>query len=269
METFEISADQFPTVQYRKSGSGPALMLLHGFPEDGSLWNQVVPALSGSFRVIVPDMPGAGGSALPAGNPSLDVIAPSLEVILNKEQINEVVLVGHSMGGYVSLAFAEKYRPWLKGLSMVHSTAFADSEEKKQARVKSVELIRKGGKEPFVKGMIPNLFATAFREAHPEVIQRQVERGLKLSEESMAYFYNAMINRPERTNILRDAGFPVQWIVGKEDQLIATESALQQSSLASVNFVSLYENCGHMSMLEQPERLANDLRDFAVYCYNR
>src|SRR5690606_25097329 len=115
------------------------------------------------------------------------------------------VMVGHSMGGYIALAFAEKYPKVLKGLSLVHSTATADTEEKKETRRKSIALIEKGGKDAFVKGMIPNLFSNHFKGAHPEIIQKQIEQGQKLKAESMVGFYTAMINRPDRRNVLTEA----------------------------------------------------------------
>ncbi|HRO43440.1 MAG TPA: alpha/beta hydrolase [Flavipsychrobacter sp.] len=268
METCNISLQGFSNIQYRKQRSGNAIVLLHGFPEDGTLWEQVVPVLAKGFSVIVPDIPGSGGSKLEEQEISIDALADSIAGILEHEKIEEAVIVGHSMGGYIALSFAEKYRKQVKGLSLVHSTATADTEEKKAARRKAIDLIKKGGKEPFVRGMIPNLFAADFKELHPEIIERQIERGMKLSDTSMIAFYNAMINRRDRTNILSSADFPVQWIIGSEDNIVPLSSSLQQSTLASVNYVSLY-NCGHMSMIEAPERLANDLNTFGVYCYNR
>jgi len=268
METQNISTATFANICYRKAGSGPVIILLHGFPEDGSLWDQIIPALIASFTVIIPDIPGSGRS-IPAGEADdMEKLAEGICEILHHEQIDTAVIAGHSMGGYVALALAERQQTLVKGLSLVHSTAKADKDEKKETRRKSIELIRKGGKEPFVNGMIPNLFAPAFRESHPHVVQRQTERGMELKAEHMIGFYKAMINRPDRTNILSNAGFPVQWIIGKEDNVIPPDAVLPQSNIANVNFVSLYDNCGHMSMLEQPERLANDLSAFVVYCYN-
>ena len=269
METLDIRTIKFPNIHYRKLGDGPAVVLLHGFPEDGMLWEQIIPVLANTFRVIVPDIPGSGDSTLLNTDVSIEDLADSISDVLYKEQIQEAVIVGHSMGGYISLALAEKKPSLFKGLSLVHSIASADTEEKKEVRRKSIELIRKGGKEPFVKGMIPNLFSSHFKALHPEVVQMQIERAMRMKDESMIAFYNAMINRPDRTNILTGAGFPVQWIIGKEDNVVSLDSALQQSRKARINFVTMYNNCGHMSMLEQPERLANDLKEFIVFCYNR
>jgi pimeloyl-ACP methyl ester carboxylesterase len=267
MEHINIKTAHFPNIHYRKTGSGPAVVLLHGFPEDGDLWDTVYPALSGQYTVIIPDTPGSGQSTLDEKEPSIESLADCITDILNQENVDEIVLAGHSMGGYISMAFAELRRPWLKGLSMVHSSAAADTVEKKETRRKSIELIRKGGREPFVKGMIPNLFSASYKDQNEDVLDRHFEKGLKLPAESMVAFYNAMINRPDRTSILKELNIPVQWIIGKEDGVIPMNSALQQSKLARVNFVSVYDNCGHMSMVEQPEKLANDLKEFISYCY--
>lgn len=269
MESLTINTRQFKDLHYRKAGQGQAVMLLHGFPENGTLWNEVVPALANSFTVLVPDIPGSGESPMAEEPVSMEDLAGAMAGILDYEGIEEAAVVGHSMGGYVALAFAEHHRAWLKGLALVHSTAIADSEEKKETRRKAIGIIQKGGKEAFIKGMIPGLFSEQFRERHPDIIRRQVDRGMALQAESMVSFYNTMINRPDRTDVLKDARFPVQWIMGAEDMLMPVSGLLRQSSLAQVNFVSIYGESGHMSMLELPERLANDLKEFIVYCFNR
>ncbi len=269
MITQTITTHQDKQLFYRKAGEGPVVVLLHGFPEDGSLWEQVIPGLASSFTLLVPDLPGTGNSHRLNAGFGMDDLARSVADLLDHEQVQAAVIVGHSMGGYTALAFADLFPERVKGISLVHSTATADTDEKKETRRKSIELIQKGGKEPFVKGMIPNLFSKAFQEQNPELLRKQVERGLRLENESMTGFYTAMINRPDRTAILSSGKAPVQWIIGKEDNVVPLESALQQSKLSDVNFVSVYENCGHMSMLEQPERLTTDLKDFISYCYNR
>ena len=263
----KIFSPGFPVQSYRKMGSGPVIVLLHGFPEDGGLWSGIWDGLCEKFKIIVPDLPGSGGSVWGADNITIEQMAESVKHILDHEEVDMAVIAGHSMGGYTAIAFAELYPERLKGLSMVHSLASADTEEKKETRRKSIELIRKGGKEPFVKQKIPNLFAKAYKEQHPDVIKQQTERGLKLQSHNLVAFYNAMINRPDRTRILSELGCPVQWIIGEEDGIASPENVLKQSKLAIVNFVSIYESCGHMSMLENPEKLVKDLKDFSSYCF--
>lgn len=262
-----VSNDIFKQVSYRKYGKGNAVVLLHGFPEDGELWRHIYPALSAHFTVIVPDLPGSGDSTLSDGNLSIEQLATSVQLILEQEGIEKAVIAGHSMGGYTALALAEKYPSLVTGLSLVHSTAEADDDAKKETRRKSIELIRKGGREAFIKQMIPNLFSPVFKEGHKDVISDQVKRGMRLGADSLMAYQAAMMNRPQRKNVLEKATYPVQWIIGEDDNLIPFRKGLQQSFLGSRDFVSLYHDCGHMSMLEMPGKLTADMIEFVGYCY--
>ena len=116
--------------------------------------------------------------------------------------------------------------------------------------------------------MIPNLFAKSFREENKDVIDEQIERGMKLSDESIIAFYTAMMNRKDRTSILKAATFPVQMIIGQEETLAPMETLLEQGQMADVSFTSVYEDSLHMSMIEQPDSLTDDLINFTTYCFN-
>jgi pimeloyl-ACP methyl ester carboxylesterase len=262
-----IHTGQFPELAYLKQGEGPVIVLIHGFPENGGLWHKVWPGLEDFFTVIIPDLPGSGDSTYKGETISIEQLAESVNNILEHENVDEAIIVGHSMGGYTALAFAELFVKKLKGLSLVHSVATADTEEKKKTRLKSIELIRKGGREAFIKQMTPNLFSQKFRDENPGIIETQSERGMQLPGESIVKFYTAMINRPDRTKLLKDASFPVQWIIGKEDTIAPMSSMLEQSRLAKVNFLSAYDNCAHMAMLEAPDKLIADLKEFGRYCF--
>jgi pimeloyl-ACP methyl ester carboxylesterase len=261
-----IETEQFPILSYSIAGTGPAVVLIHGFPENGGLWREVWPTLADNFTVIVPDLPGAGGSKLPSTPLTIEDLAHAVKLVCENENVERVIVVGHSMGGYTALAFAEKYPSSVKGLSLVHSTATADTDEKKETRRKAIGVIEKGGKDVFVRQMIPGLFSERYKKEHPEMIKEQTERGLQIAAESLIAFYNAMIIRPDRTDTLRNAAFPVQWIIGKEDTVAPMSVVMQQTQLANVNFVSVYEESAHMSMLEEPIHLVKDLADFASYC---
>lgn len=264
-----ISGDGFSQVAYTKTGNGEPLMLIHGFPEDHGLWRRIVPALSERFTLILPDIPGSGNSKLDNGEVTMEQLADAIKFIADTESISQLVIAGHSMGGYITLAFAEKYTSMMKGLSLIHSTATADDEEKKKKRKKSIDIIRKGGKETFIKEMTPTLFAKKFKEENLDVIQEQIKRGIRLSDESIITFYNAMMNRKDRTPILKNASYPVQMIIGKEETIAPMDVLLEQAAMADVGFVSLYEDSLHMSMIEHPKRLAADLINFTDYCFRR
>jgi pimeloyl-ACP methyl ester carboxylesterase len=258
----------FAELAYTTTGAGPVLLLLHGFPDDSGLWRHVAPELSNTFTVVCPDLPGAGGSALPTdGKLTIDRMAEAVAAVVEGVTDQPFVLAGHSMGGYAALAFAERFGDRLSGLGIVHSTASPDDEEKQAQRQKAIGLIQRGGKEPFLRDAVPKMFSPKFSDENPAPVREQIERGLRLPDTSAIAYYEAMIARPERTSVLRNAPFPLQWILGKDDAIIPLDKVLEQTHLASVSAVSIYEGVGHLAMLEAPARLAADLAEFANHCY--
>lgn len=250
---------------YRDTEAGLPLMLVHGFPADGSLWDHQISALSGRFRLLVPDLPGSGAS--PEKTPlSIADMAEVLKAILDQEHIPACVVIGHSMGGYATLAFAERYPSRLKGYGLFHATAFADSPEKKAGRSRSMELMRRYGGATFLRQMMPTLFSAAFRKAHPEVLQSLVDRAEKAPSGALVGYYDAMRNRPDRTEILRQTPVPVLFVIGKEDTAAPPADVLKQVSLPSVSQVYLWEAVAHMSMLEKPELATEALEAFVTFC---
>ncbi len=267
--THTITTKQFPSLFYRRTGEGPALMLMHGFPASGSLWDGMAAGLSSNYTLLIPDLPGAGSSRLEGETVGMEDLATVVPAILDDAGIACCVLAGHSMGGYVSMAAAELFPQRLSGLLLIHSSASADDEAKKEKRAKSITLIRKGGREEFVKGMIPALFSESFRNEQPEAVKRMIAEGMKLPAQSAVAFYGAMMNRPDRTAILKNLTIPVGWVSGRDDATIPWQSTLQQSTFPCVSFVALCERCAHMSMIEQPDLLTFHMLRFSEYCMQR
>jgi pimeloyl-ACP methyl ester carboxylesterase len=255
------------SVCYRKLGAGPAIILLHGFPASGVLWHNVWDDLAESYTVIVPDFPGTGQSALD-GNTSITGLAQIVKEIMDSECVDKAIIAGHSMGGYVAFEFARLYPHRVAGLSLVHSTPLSDDQEKVKTRLKSIALIQNGGKNAFVTQMIPNLFSPAFKLSDPLIINAQIDDSLQVEDKGLINFYKAMIARHDNSEVLGAAIFPVQWICGLDDVIIPYKKILDKYHVSDTNFVSFYDNCGHMSMLEAPTRLIVDLKEFAGYCYN-
>lgn len=262
-----IQVAKFPNIHYRVVGSGQVLVLLHGFPETGDLWSDIWEELSEKFKLIIPDLPGSGKSERCAEPLTMELIAEAIKLILVEEGIERIVIAGHSMGGYAALAFAEMYPEVMNGMIMVHSLANADTEEKKEQRRKSIALIEKGGKEAFIRQMVPNLFSATYKKNNQDKLSAHIVKALKQRSEGLTDFYNAMIKRPDRVNLLSGAAFPVQWLVGREDNIATPDKVLQQCTLASVNFVEVYADCAHMGMIEQPGYLIHDIAGFCEYCY--
>ncbi len=264
----EISTSISSRIFYRKMGSGPFVFLLHGFPESGTLWRKIWDELALHYTLVIPDFPGSGNSALDDAT-SIGQMAECVKAVMDKEHIDAAVIVGHSMGGYVGLAFAAMYPDKVRGLSLVHSTPQADDEEKKQTRRKAIDLIKRGAKKLFITQMVPNLFSDAHKLSQPQDIEEQIALALEIEDKGLINFYEAMIGRKDEVSTLDSATFPLQWIIGEDDNVINFKKILEFCNKSPINFVTFYNNCGHMSMLEAPGNLVADLRAFVDYCYDR
>ena len=142
------------------------------------------------------------------------------------------------------------------------------TKKKIKIRLRSIELILKGAKNAFIVQMIPNLFSTHFKQLHPSVVQDMINEAMKMGDKSMVNFYNAMIGREDNVHLLNMAGYPIQWIIGADDNILHYKKILQQCYKSGINFVTFYRDCGHMSMIEAPGKLIDDLKIFIGYSYD-
>ena len=248
-------------MNYRKLGKGKTVVLIHGFGEDSRIWDGTIEALQDKFQLIVPDLPGTGSSALEPGL-SMESMATGIKTILDTEKISTATLLGHSMGGYISLAFAELYPDRLTALGLVHSSAYADSETKKETRRKSIEFIRKQGSAAFLEASSPNLFAEQHRISMADTIKQLIQRHSYQQPEALIAFTEAMMARPDRTEILKKSKFPVLFIIGRHDQAVPFADSMQQVHLPELSYIYILEKSGHMGMLEEPSRFMESLNKF-------
>lgn len=263
--TCKITSGFFKNAVYRKAGSGTAVMLVHGFPMEGKLWSNQAKELKKHFHLIIPDLPGSGGS--PLVEPlTIENMADMLHDILLQEKLEKCILIGHSMGGYIGLAFAEKYAGKLQGLGLFHSSAFADTEEKKQGRLRSIKLMEQYGAAAFLRQMMPNLVAASFRKQRKEELQHLIKERLHSPVATLKAYYLAMVKRPDRTEVLKQTKAPVLFVIGKEDTSASPKNLLQQVSLPSVSSVYLFDKVGHLGMLETPEASLKMLTGFIRFC---
>ena len=254
---------QNSSIVYRTIGEGNIVVLLHGFAEDGDIWENQVNFLKDKFRLIIPDLPGSGRSEL-VQEADIETYAQIIKEIIATELADSpnrdetVSLIGHSMGGYITLAIAEKYPHYLNSFGLFHSSAFADSEEKKQVRTKAIDFINDNGANAFLKTSIPGLFTKEFVAAYPEKIDDLIDRGKSFSPQALVQYYKAMIARPDRTNVLKTFPKPILFIMGEFDNAIPLQSSLQQCYLPLQSHVHLLEHSAHMGMWEEAD-LSNQL----------
>jgi pimeloyl-ACP methyl ester carboxylesterase len=256
------------TLSYRVEGvegTGLPVLLIHGFAEDGAIWDGQVEYLKQRYRLIIPDLPGSGQSSPLSGPTTLEELADLIKALLDAEGIAQCILIGHSMGGYLTLAFAEKYPDRLKALGLFHSIAFADSDEKKTGRQKSIEFIRKNGSPAYIRQSAPNLFAGSSRQEHPELITSLIDRYAAFPPDTLVYYQQAMISRPDRAHILQQFPGPVLFIIGEQDAVIPLESSLRQTHIPALSHIHLLENSGHMGMIENSAASNPILDDFFAF----
>ena len=262
----QITISGFP-VAYRLEGAQDAhcVVLVHGYAEDGRLWDAQTEHLKQRYRVLVPDLPGCGASGpLNEKGISLETCAEILAGILEKENIDAPTMIGHSMGGYITLAFMEKYPERLFAAGLFHSTALADTEEKKTMRRKCIEFIGKNGSAPFIRQSTPNLFAETTRSQSPEMITAMIDRYSSFDPVSLIAYYEAMIARPDRTNLLVVWKKPFLFIAGRQDNAVPLASLLPQTWQPSLSYVHILDEAGHLGMLEAPEASNRILDNFLL-----
>ena len=276
-------------IRYSISGIGPRVVLLHGFGENGAVWKHQVGFLSAFYQVIVPDLPGSGASEL-IRDADIDTYAEVLKAIVDNElqgdtpplsdteissdrpdvpAIDKVCIIGHSMGGYITLAFAEKYPGCLNSFGLFHSSAFADTVEKKETRRKSIEFISANGAYAFLKTSIPGLFAKEFAEKFPEKMQALVDTSRNFPEAALIQYYAAMISRQDRTNVLRSFKYPVLFIIGELDTAVPLQSSLQQSHIPSQSYVNVLPRSAHMGMWEETDKANKMIFNFLNDNFNK
>jgi pimeloyl-ACP methyl ester carboxylesterase len=247
-------------LEYEVRGTGMPVMLVHGFTEDHRIWGPVIQGIENKYRWILPDLPGSGGSEPNQDLPELKDFAGVLDAILASENIQQTVLIGHSMGGYISLAFAEKYPEKILALGLFHSTSYPDPSEKKETRKKSMDFIRKNGAYAYVETAIPGLFSEGFKEKYPEEIQKLVDRYANFTPESLVQYLEAMKNRPATTGVLESITKPVLFIMGEGDKSVPFKDVLEQCHIPQISYIHILTHSAHMGMIEETS-LCNSLID--------
>ncbi|MEJ8843007.1 alpha/beta hydrolase [Lacibacter sp. H375] len=253
------------SLSYFITGKGnQPIILIHGFGEDSRIWKHQISYLENDFRLLVPDLPGTGQSPIGNRELSMESMAETTKQMLDEEKIDQCIMVGHSMGGYVTLAFAELYPERLTAFGLIHSTAYADSDEKKAARQKSITFIKEHGAAEFMKTTIPNLFSQSFNSEHKEQVDELIEQGNQFTAEALIAYYTAMINRPNRSHILQKTTVPVLFFIGEEDKAVNPADALAQTALPTVCMAKLILGIAHMGMLEATTELNLTIGEFCT-----
>ena len=231
------------------------LVLLHGFPFDSSMWNEVKRFIPSTVKVITPDLRGVNRSLSIGAPPSLDIIAEDILSMIDSHGIKDIYLAGMSMGGYVALAFAEKFRTRLSGLGLLNTHASADTPDAKTARFDLINKVKRDGIKAAIDVMLPRVFS----EQIPEWKDYMLRGSDKAGADGICWMLEAMAYRPDRNNLLGTISVPSLVIHGEKDISISEQRSRDLVKCLPFGQFVMIQGAGHASPIEAPKKVASAL----------
>lgn len=255
-------------IHFKVLGRGSCIVLLHGYLENLDIWNGFAEELSLQYQVLILDIPQHGKSECYQEVNSIERMAECVHATLDHLKISKALIVGHSMGGYVALAFAELFPNSTAGLCLLHSTPNADSEEKKRNRIQEIDQVRKGRKGLIVEYGIPLRFA----EKNLSTLKGEVEWTKKIAlataDIGVIGALKAMASRIDRNQVFANATFPTQMIFGAMDGLIPARVIEEMISKHKKTRIAILNNSGHMGFIEERDQALNEINSFLAVVFS-
>ena len=249
------------TVEYKIQGKGNVIVFLHGYLEAKEIWDDFIPSLTQNNTIITIDLPSHGKSICKQEVATMELLAQSVNAVLENENIAKATLIGHSMGGYVTLAFLELFPHKLNMLSLLHSHPFADTELTKENRLREIDIVKDGRKELLINTNIPKAFATKNLETMSHILQKIKQIALQTTDSGIIAALKGMRERRDRHNILSQTLIPFIYVFGEHDNYISEETFKKILMPKNSNTI-IMENSGHNSFLEETELLLNIYKRF-------
>ncbi len=241
-------------IRYSERGVGTPVVLLHGYLLSLEVWGRFAEGLAEKYRVICIDIPGHGASGVYGETHTMDHMAEIINKVLEQIMIEKCILVGHSMGGYITLAFLDKFPEKLIAFSLFHSTPFADSDEKKQNRDREIELVKAGKKESVYSINIPKMFA----DDNLFNLENEVEFAKQLAknnpDEGIVALLRGMKERPDRLMLLKHTTIPYLLVLGKKDNYIPYGAISERIGIPRNITKLILEGSGHIGYIEELEK---------------
>lgn len=238
-------------IHYTDSGKGKVIVLLHGYLETSEVWGGFAGKLAEKYRVIIPDLPGHGRSDVFGEIHTMELMAEIIEELLNDLKIEKVFLTGHSLGGYVALAFVEQFPERLSGYCLFHSHPLPDSPETFTKRRQEINLVKAGQKDLIYPENVTKMFATSNLEKNKTSLERSKEIASTIPVEGIIAILKGMMVRPSRLGIMEKGGVPCLWILGAMDNYINCEEIQKKVRLPGNAVFVILKNSGHMGFVEE------------------
>lgn len=248
----------FNNIEYTKVGTGPHLCFLHGFCEDSRIWEPIVTQLAKSHTCVLIDLPGFGRSKNTPFT-TISQVATQIKSLLEYEKIQQPILLGHSLGGYILAEYMHRFPTSLSAAAYIHSSTTADTLAKKENRLKSIDFVKKNGTAEFFRLFVSGLVALPHRARLRNTLTAMVNT---TSLDSVVAGLHAMRSRIGRENSLHDFKKPVLFLCGDEDQHYVPSDTYKQVASCTTAQLSRLPNVGHLSMLEDPENCLKELCHF-------
>ncbi len=255
-------------ITFTSKGKGRTLVLLHGFLESKAVWFEVYERLAKSFRVIAIDLPGFGESDCYGYVHTMELMAQSVKAVLDQLRLKRIVLLGHSMGGYAALAFAELYPEAVRGIGLLNSTAYADSDKRKINRQRAIAVV-KANHHLYTNQTIENLFAPKNVKYLKDKVNLVKRIAKDTSNRAIVAALEGMRDRINREIILRFAEFPILFVFAELDQVLPYETVVEQIKLCQHPHILFSEYDGHMCFLESPETTIKTLKKFSRIAFSK
>jgi len=252
---------QKKNLNYTDEGVGKVIVLLHGFTESLKIWTGFSTQLSKKYRVITIDLPGHGKSDCFDKVHTMELMADLIYATLKKLKVGKCLMVGHSMGGYVTLAFAAKYPKMLKGFGLFHSHCFPDSSAEQENRNRTIAIVNQD-KFSYVAQFIPSLFPVAVHKKFSKQIERLIQRASKMEKEGIVAALEGMKVRKDQSGLLKNTTLPVLFILGQKDSRVPLARLWEMIAMPAVSEVLLLRECGHMGYIEASDETFNTLLGF-------
>jgi pimeloyl-ACP methyl ester carboxylesterase len=249
-------------IHYSDVGSGDVIVLLHGYLESSEIWNGFAEKLSETFRIISVDLPGCGSSDVYGDTHSMEFMATVIKELLNSIGLRKVFVTGHSLGGYVALAFLELFPDFLTGYCLFHSQPFPDPAEALEKRKREIEIVKMGKKNLMYPENVTRMFATSNLDRFSDALQRSKDIASMIPGDGIIAVLNGMMIRPSRLSFMEQGKVPCLWILGSMDNYIpcaVIQTRVKQP--ANAKTVILTES-GHMGFIEEEDRSFKVVSEF-------
>lgn len=251
--------------EWSRQGNGTPLVLVHGFGLDLSIWSAIKALLSQQYDVITIGLPGLSATPFQPLH-TMEALAAWLQQELTDLHLGPFLLAGHSMGGYLGLAYLQQFPEELLGLCLVHSHVFADSPQKQTERKKVAAFVEKNGTAAWAKVAIPPLFSPTYRQHYATDLNQYIDRFSRFEPMVIAHYLHAMAKRPDHRQTLQNSSRPIGLLMGTLDQHATYANNVRQVSLSPATAAYRLDGIAHMGMIEAPKQTAQALQDFTAWC---